>query len=63
MPRAAHQVARLVTLQHECLEHLLDILAQLVSDVLRTLRLSANQCVEGGYEGPDKLLLRDVQVL
>lgn len=34
-----------------------------LSDVLRTLRLSANQCVEGGYEGPDKLLLRDVQVL
>lgn len=34
-----------------------------LSDVLRHLRLTANTCAEGAYEGPERLMMRDVAIL
>ena len=34
-----------------------------LSDVLKTIRLSKTETVEGGYKGPDRLLLKNVTVL
>lgn len=34
-----------------------------LSDVLRHLRLTANTCVEGAYEGPERLMMRNVAIL
>lgn len=34
-----------------------------LSDVLCHLRLTANTCAEGAYEGPERLMMRDVAIL
>ncbi|MBR1607266.1 MAG: hypothetical protein IJ664_06100 [Clostridia bacterium] len=34
-----------------------------LSDVLRHLRLTANICAEGAYEGPERLMMRNVAIL
>ena len=34
-----------------------------LSDVLSHLRLTAKTCVEGAYEGPERLMMRNVAIL
>ena len=34
-----------------------------LSDLLSGMRLSADRCLEGPYEGPDRLLIKNMAVL